>query len=137
MASLLQQQVDCQGWRLVITGHSLGGGAAALVALKLRAAFPGAPCCPLLNRWLSSARPRSPCRGFSMRVRTSYKHLTGFSAAWVEEQLLWWLSSCVLPSLVRLAACSLTEPLAVCRQALARQQSIVDQRMITGNLPHQ
>ena len=43
VASLLQQRVDCQGWRLIVTGHSLGAGAAALVALKLRSSFAGAP----------------------------------------------------------------------------------------------
>lgn len=31
-----------QGWDLVLTGHSLGAGAAALIALKLRSRFPGA-----------------------------------------------------------------------------------------------
>lgn len=32
-----------QGWRLVITGHSLGAGAATLLALKLRDNFKGDP----------------------------------------------------------------------------------------------
>ncbi|GLC44315.1 hypothetical protein PLESTF_000055300 [Pleodorina starrii] len=33
-------EVDCSGWRLVVTGHSLGAGAAALLALRLRSALP-------------------------------------------------------------------------------------------------
>ena len=31
----------CRGWRVVTTGHSLGAGVAALVALYLRNFFPG------------------------------------------------------------------------------------------------
>lgn len=34
--------MDSQGWRLVITGHSLGAGAATLLTLKLRDRFKGA-----------------------------------------------------------------------------------------------
>ncbi|GIL99806.1 hypothetical protein Vretimale_4783 [Volvox reticuliferus] len=33
-------EVDCTGWRLVVTGHSLGAGAAALLALRLRSGLP-------------------------------------------------------------------------------------------------
>ena len=32
-----------QGWKLVLTGHSLGAGVAALLALKLRPRFPTVP----------------------------------------------------------------------------------------------
>ena len=35
-----QEMVDCSDWRLVITGHSLGAGAAALVALYAHNFFP-------------------------------------------------------------------------------------------------
>eukprot|EP00891_Asterochloris_glomerata_P009487 jgi/Astpho2/9487/fgenesh1_pg.00145_%23_78_t len=35
---------DCRGWRLVVTGHSLGAGAAVLVALYLRNFFPRVKC---------------------------------------------------------------------------------------------
>ncbi|KXZ56550.1 hypothetical protein GPECTOR_1g494 [Gonium pectorale] len=34
--------LDLTGWRVVVTGHSLGGGAAALLAMRLRAALPAA-----------------------------------------------------------------------------------------------
>ena len=35
-----RELVDCRDWRLVITGHSLGAGAAALVALYVHNFFP-------------------------------------------------------------------------------------------------
>ena len=44
MAALIQRKLDCKGWRLVVTGHSLGAGAAALIALHLYGRFPSAPC---------------------------------------------------------------------------------------------
>ncbi|KAL3156144.1 hypothetical protein ABBQ32_012435 [Trebouxia sp. C0010 RCD-2024] len=37
-------QRDCRGWRLVVTGHSLGAGASVLVALYLRNFFPKVKC---------------------------------------------------------------------------------------------
>ena len=37
----MNRKLDCKGWRLVITGHSLGAGAAALIALKLYGRFQG------------------------------------------------------------------------------------------------
>lgn len=39
MAALMQRKLDCRNWRLVLTGHSLGAGAAALIALHLRGRF--------------------------------------------------------------------------------------------------
>ena len=36
-----------QGWRLMVTGHSLGAGAAALLTLALKDRFPSAPCLSL------------------------------------------------------------------------------------------
>ena len=36
----LMSHRDCRGWRLVVTGHSLGAGASVLVALYLRNFFP-------------------------------------------------------------------------------------------------
>ena len=44
MAALIQRKLDCKGWRLVVTGHSLGAGAAALIAMHLYGRFPSAPC---------------------------------------------------------------------------------------------
>ncbi|KAL0029095.1 hypothetical protein WJX77_006448 [Trebouxia sp. C0004] len=35
---------DCRGWRLVVTGHSLGAGASVLIALYLRNFFPKVKC---------------------------------------------------------------------------------------------
>ena len=43
VAGALQEQTSCAGWNLVLTGHSLGGGAAALVALSLLSRYPGTP----------------------------------------------------------------------------------------------
>lgn len=41
IAGLMNRKLDLSGWKLVITGHSLGGGAAALIALKLCGRFKG------------------------------------------------------------------------------------------------
>eukprot|EP00884_Botryococcus_braunii_P011575 jgi/Botrbrau1/20418/Bobra.0006s0072.2 len=49
LADIVQRKVDCRRWALVITGHSLGAGAAALIALRLRSRFPNTRCvafCP-------------------------------------------------------------------------------------------
>ena len=35
----MQQEIDTKGYKLVVTGHSLGAGAAALISLKLRDSF--------------------------------------------------------------------------------------------------
>lgn len=40
VAALMQRKLDCRDWRLVLTGHSLGAGAAALMALHLSGRFP-------------------------------------------------------------------------------------------------
>ena len=40
VAALMQRYLDCRNWRLVLTGHSLGAGAAALIALHLSGRFP-------------------------------------------------------------------------------------------------
>jgi len=39
VAALMQRKLDCRNWRLVLTGHSLGAGAAALIALHLSGRF--------------------------------------------------------------------------------------------------
>ena len=44
MAALMQRKLDCRNWRLVLTGHSLGAGAAALIALHLKGRFASASC---------------------------------------------------------------------------------------------
>ena len=38
----MQKEIDTKGYKLVVTGHSLGAGAAALISLKLRDSFEGA-----------------------------------------------------------------------------------------------
>ena len=42
VGAIMSEQVDTKGYRLVVTGHSLGAGAAALISLKLRDRFEGA-----------------------------------------------------------------------------------------------
>ena len=37
----MNRKIDYNGWKLVITGHSLGAGAAAMIALKLYGRFKG------------------------------------------------------------------------------------------------
>lgn len=37
----MNRKLDCKGWQLMVTGHSLGAGAAALIALKLYGRFTG------------------------------------------------------------------------------------------------
>ena len=37
----MQKEIDTKGYKLVVTGHSLGAGAAALISLKLRDNFEG------------------------------------------------------------------------------------------------
>ncbi|BDA50747.1 Sn1-specific diacylglycerol lipase alpha [Coccomyxa sp. Obi] len=44
VAALMQRKLDCRDWRLVLTGHSLGAGAAALMALHLSGRFPNVHC---------------------------------------------------------------------------------------------
>ncbi|KAK9821582.1 hypothetical protein WJX81_008445 [Elliptochloris bilobata] len=44
VGTVIQRNVDTKGWDLVLTGHSLGAGAAALIALKLRSRFPDLRC---------------------------------------------------------------------------------------------
>ena len=41
-AAIMKRGIQGQGWKLVVTGHSLGAGVAALLSLKLRNSFPGA-----------------------------------------------------------------------------------------------
>ena len=41
VAAIMQRKLDCKGWRLVTCGHSLGAGAAALIALRLHDRFEG------------------------------------------------------------------------------------------------
>lgn len=38
----MKRGIQGQGWKLVVCGHSLGAGVAALLSLKLRHSFPGA-----------------------------------------------------------------------------------------------
>ena len=45
VAALMQRKLDCRNWRLVLTGHSLGAGAAALIALHLSGRFLSEACC--------------------------------------------------------------------------------------------
>jgi sn1-specific diacylglycerol lipase len=40
----MKRGIKGQGWKLVVCGHSLGAGVAALLSLKLRHSFPGASC---------------------------------------------------------------------------------------------
>ncbi|KAK9829311.1 hypothetical protein WJX72_005111 [[Myrmecia] bisecta] len=49
VGNIMKGVIDVKGWKLVLTGHSLGAGTAALVALKLRARFDDLHCwafCP-------------------------------------------------------------------------------------------
>lgn len=41
MGAKMQSKIDTKGYKLVVTGHSLGAGAAALISLKLRDNFEG------------------------------------------------------------------------------------------------
>lgn len=52
--------LDCAGWRLVVAGHGVGGGAAALLAPKLAGLHLGELC-------FASLRWRVPGRGYSVR----------------------------------------------------------------------
>ena len=45
IAGLMSRKLDTSGWKLVITGHSLGAGASALIALKLSGRFKGLSLC--------------------------------------------------------------------------------------------
>ena len=46
----MQKEIDTKGYKLVVTGHSLGAGAAALISLKLRDNFEGG-CCLVVQAW--------------------------------------------------------------------------------------
>ncbi|KAK9823352.1 hypothetical protein WJX72_002122 [[Myrmecia] bisecta] len=84
VAAVMQRRLDCKGWKLVVTGHSLGAGAAALITLRLRDRFPEAQCwafCPpggLMSVNLSRAvEPfvRSVVVGKDIVPRTSFVNL--------------------------------------------------------------
>ena len=47
------RRLHLEGWKLVMTGHSLGAGVAALISLKLRPAFPGGTLHAAHPRWQS------------------------------------------------------------------------------------
>ena len=53
----MAKALDGKDYQLVITGHSLGAGTAALVGLKLKARFPGQTSRPV---WISTCNP-TPC----------------------------------------------------------------------------
>lgn len=65
VAALMQRKLDCRNWRLVLTGHSLGAGAAALIALHLKGRFASEAC---------SQSPPAP--GISAAVLSSGKKPT-------------------------------------------------------------
>lgn len=46
--------LDCAGWRLVVAGHGVGGGAAALLAPKLAGMHLGEPCCASVAQLLAN-----------------------------------------------------------------------------------
>ena len=56
-----------QGWRLIVTGHSLGAGAAALLTLALKDRFPSAPSLSLHISAATSGRAEAAAgnSGFS------------------------------------------------------------------------
>ena len=41
----MERALDARGYGLVVTGHSLGAGTAALISLKLKERFPGKSAC--------------------------------------------------------------------------------------------
>lgn len=49
-AAIMKRGLRGQGWKLVVTGHSLGAGVAALLSLKLRHTFSGAFLVQLTSR---------------------------------------------------------------------------------------
>lgn len=44
VGQMMRQKIEEEGWRLIVVGHSLGAGAAALISLKLRTFFPDLKC---------------------------------------------------------------------------------------------
>lgn len=52
--------INCDGWKLVVTGHSLGAGAAALVALYAHNYFPRWATYTASPQPCSTKRPESP-----------------------------------------------------------------------------
>jgi hypothetical protein len=61
VGDLIRKKVQEEGWQFVVVGHSLGGGAASLISLKLRHYYPQLKClafsCPggLVSKRLSHA----------------------------------------------------------------------------------
>ena len=79
-----QQQAlpDCSGWQLVLAGHGLGAGAAALLALKVQAWHPGAePTAHFLDTVEQRAGPSrvQPCS--SVHLHTVFQG-KGIEHAW-------------------------------------------------------
>ena len=59
--------VDCRGWQLVVTGHSLGAGAAALCALYLHNYFRQClTCFKFTDSFVDCSCPRAARAGIAL-----------------------------------------------------------------------
>ena len=111
-AAVTATNLGTAGWRLVVTGHSLGAGVAALVTCRLRAAGRAADCWAFAPLVLASQDLAAACTPFVTSVAVGKDAIPRLS--------LPTLNALLDGAVVALARCALPAPAAVAALACRR-----------------